>query len=213
MLSEIIVKYNKTKFNIVEKFSNNINVCEESLSIDNGYLKSKFEYFQEQYKNICSEIENLYNYGEDDNYNKNKINAYIHSKNQLCLDTAYLISNDKNNLDLSLKLLEGVDTNLIKAIKGIIYYYNQETNKAKEYLYEYYKSLEFLPKHYLINKVYSLILYKERDYNLAIELMRLALGLKPDDLELHIKLKEMYNAIGDNIGYKIEEQIINMLEE
>lgn len=214
MLSEIIIKYNKAKFNIINKFSDSYkNVCEESLSIDNGYLKSKFEEFQKQYGDICKQIENLYEYGEDDSYNINKINSYIDSRKQLCLETAYLISNDKNNLDLSLKLLDDIETNLTEAIMGIIYYYNGEFNKAKESLYNYYKDLSKLPDHYLINKVYSLILYKEKNYDLSIELMRLAVGLSPDDLDLHIKLREMYNLTGDNISYIVEEQIINMLEE
>lgn len=213
MLSEIVVKYNKAKFDIINKFSDDINICEESLCIDTGYLKSKFENFQKQYKEITTEIEQLYIYGNKDNYNNSKISTFIKKRDNLCIDTAYLISNDIKNIDLSKKLIENFNLDLKIALDGIENYYSGNEEKANSYFEKYYSQLNRLPNHYLINKVYSLILFNRKEYTLAIELMRIAVGINPNDLELHIKLRDMYLSIGNTVGYKIENQIISLLEE
>lgn len=213
MLSDIIVKYNKAKFEVVNKFSdNNINVCEESLCIDKGYLKSKFEDFQKEYKSICDEIENLYTYGENDEYNKSKINKYIEVKNRLCLEIAYLVSNDKKNLDLSRSLIREINTNLIIALDGIESYFLGHVDKARVYFENYYSKLNRLPNHYLINKVYGTILFNDKEYNLALEILRKSVEINPNDLDLHIKLRELYRIKSDIVGLKIEEDIIEILE-
>lgn len=213
MLSEIIVKYNKAKFEMVNRFSDNcINICEESLCIDKGYLKSKFEDFQKQYKEISNEIENLYNYGDKDDYNKSKISTFINTRDNLCLDTAYLVSNDIDNIDLSKKLIQGLNTDLKIAIEGIESYFIGNKQKANECLKNYYSGLNVLPNHYLINKVYGMILFERKEYELSIELMRIAVGINPSDLDLHVKLREMYELTNNADGYKVEDKIIKLLE-
>ncbi|EIF2087108.1 tetratricopeptide repeat protein [Clostridium perfringens] len=213
MLSDIIVKYNKAKFEVVNKFSdNNINVCEESLCIDKGYLKSKFEDFQKEYKSICDKIENLYNYGENDDYNKSKINKYIEVKNRLLFETAYLISNDEKNLDLSKSLISGMNTTFNIALDGVESYLLGDLNKAKVLLGNYYSQLNKLPNHYLINKIYGTILLNEKEYDLALEILKRAVEIIPDDLDLHIKLRALYSIKSDIVGVKIEEDIIELLE-
>lgn len=213
MLSEIIEKYNKAKFEIVNRFSDNyINVCEESLCIDKGYLKSKYEDFRKQYKKISNEIENLYKYGDDDDYNKSKIDKFNNTRDNLCLEIAYLVSNDIDNIDLSKKLIQDLNSDLKIAIDGIENYFKGDKQKANECLNWYYSRLNTLPNHYLINKVYGMVLFEKKEYKLSIELMRIAVGINPSDLELHIKLREMYLLTNNTQGYKVETQIIKLLE-
>lgn len=213
MLSDILIKYNKAKIEFVNKFSdNNINICEESLCIDKGYLKSKFEDFQKKYKLICDEIENLYKYGDKDDYNEAKINKYIESKNRLLLETAYLVSNDESNLDLSKNLIHGMNTNLETALCGIESYYLGNINKAKVCFEDYYSKLSKLPNHYLINKIYGIILFNEKDYELSLEILRKSVEINPNDLDLHIILKDIYIVKNDNVGFETEKSIIEILE-
>ena len=213
MLADIIIKYNKAKFEIINKFSNNnINVCEECLCIDKGYLKSKFDDFKKDYKLISNQIEALYNYGEKDDYNKAKLNNLIKEKNKLLLDISYLISNDKDNLELSKKLIVEMSTSFNNAIDGIISYFNKDFKKAKSLLENYYLQLNTLPNHYLINKIYGTILLNEKEYDLALEILRRAVEIVPDDLDLHIKLRELYSIKSDIVGIKVEEDIIELLE-
>lgn len=213
MISDVILKYNKAKFEMINKFSNNdTNICEESLCIDKGYLKSKFEDFQKEHKLIINEIDNLYTHGDKDDYNNSKIEALIESKNRLCLNISYLISNDMDNLDLSKKLIKDINSNLHLAIDGIINYFSGNTEISYKYMYEYYSSIDLIPQHYLINKIYSLLLVERNEYALAIEIMRRALSVNPSDIELHKKLRDLYAIEKNKIGYEVESQIIHILE-
>lgn len=213
MLSDAIIKYNQAKFEIINKFSSsNVNVFEECLCIDKGYLKSKFEDFQKEYKRLSDEIQNLYKYGEKDDYNTKKIKYYIDCKNKLALETSYLISNDINNIDLSKKLIEGINTNLELALEGISAYSKGDIYNSERYLRKYYNTLDRLPNHYLINKIYSYILFDNENYDLSLELMRIAVGKVPEDIELHKKLANIYMIKSDDISWKIEKQIIELLE-
>lgn len=213
MISDVILKYNKAKFEIINKFSNNdINICEESLCIDKGYLKSKFEDFQKEHKLIINEIDNLYTYGNKDEYNNSKIESLIKTKNVLCLNISYLISNDMDNLHLSKKLIKDINSNLHLAIDGMINYFSGNNVISYNYMQDYYSSIDIIPQHYLINKIYSLLLVERNEYGLAIEVMRRALSVNPSDIELHKKLRGLYEIEKNKIGYKVESQIIHILE-
>ncbi|WP_415346431.1 tetratricopeptide repeat protein, partial [Clostridium perfringens] len=118
----------------------------------------------------------------------------------------------EKNLDLSKSLISEMNTTFNIALDGVESYLLGDLNKAKVLLGNYYSQLNKLPNHYLINKIYGTILLNEKEYDLALEILRRAVEIVPDDLDLHIKLRALYSIKSDIVGIKIEEDIIELLE-
>ena len=88
-----------------------------------------------------------------------------------------------------------------------------QEKKAIETFYGYFKNRKGILNHYLINKVYGLLLYKYEQYNLAIPLLRTATEKRPEDIESHRILKEIYSSLNMRQEEQIEKNILAVLGE
>lgn len=213
MLNTILREYKEAKVKLINRFSDNeVDLAKETMLIDDGYQKAKFDRFKSEYDKLTLEIENFIKYDKQDSYHLAKINHLITKQKNMRIEISFLISNSENNILLSEKLLDDIDVDFKLGIQGLKYYYEDDVKLAKTYFQRYWDALGTIPNHYLINKCYSKILFDEGEYVQALNIMRKAIQFKPEDIELHKNLKEVYKKLGDYKGYEVESNIIYFLQ-
>ena len=82
-----------------------------------------------------------------------------------------------------------------------------------KYLQKYFEiNNNYHINHYLANKVYAELLNKCNEYELSLRYLRQAIKLRPENLELHKNIYDIYVKLGKIKESKIERDIINILE-
>ena len=85
--------------------------------------------------------------------------------------------------------------------------------KALTLFDEYFNKNKYMLEHYLISSIYGKLLYESRQYGKAVILLRKAIEKRPEEVELHLILRDIYIKLGDEKSQDIEESIIRLLEE
>lgn len=214
MLKEIIKAYEDGKIAFINKISQiNTQNVEEVLFLDDGYIRSKIKELKEQYNSLSSEIDLLIKYDKNDEYSKSKISYLREQCKDIKLEIAFLASNNYKNLDNCINLVEDIDTDFKLCIYALRFYYDGNSQRAYQYFGEYFKDKDRFLEHYLINKVYGELLFSIKEYNASANVLRKAVEKRPEDIEIHRILKEIYKLNGQLIEEKIEESILNLLED
>jgi tetratricopeptide (TPR) repeat protein len=75
----------------------------------------------------------------------------------------------------------------------------------------YFREYGNVEKHYLVNKVFGLLLYEKSQYKKAIPFLSYALGFVPDDKEVLKTLDECYQQTGEDGRHKVIADINSLL--
>lgn len=214
MIKGVIKSYNNAKLAIIQKLSDSEEgIVQETDFLDDGIIEIKIERLKKNYSMVNQELEMLSKYDKKDSYNADKIEGLRTKKNEISFEIAFLGSNSFNSLDTCANLIKEMDTDFKDCILALQYYKVGQEKKAIETFYGYFKNRKGILNHYLINKVYGLLLYKYEQYNLAIPLLRTATEKRPEDIESHRILKEIYSSLNMRQEEQIEKNILAVLGE
>ena len=214
MIKGVIKSYNNAKLAIIQKLSDSEEgIVQETDFLDDGIIEIKIERLKKNYSMVNQELEMLSKYDKKDSYNADKIEGLRTKKNEISFEIAFLGSNSFNSLDTCANLIKEMDTDFKDCILALQYYKVGQEKKAFEIFYGYFKNRKGILNHYLINKVYGLLLYKYEQYNLAIPLLRTATEKRPEDIESHRILKEIYSSLNMRQEEQIEKNILAVLGE
>lgn len=215
MIKELVREYKNIKISAINKLSGvEESLYDENLFLDDGFLYSKIEKLKADYNNIIKEIENIVKYDvKNDEHKNNKLIEKMHKKDSILLELAFLSSNDFSQLEISKKILDNIDTDFTLCVQGLIYYKEGNMIDSFKYLQKYFEiNNNYHINHYLANKVYAELLNKCNEYELSLRYLRQAIKLRPENLELHKNIYDIYVKLGKIKESKIERDIINILE-
>jgi hypothetical protein len=213
LLKDIIKGYKESKIAIIQRFSGSEGgIYDETNFLDDGYIRVSIDRLKKEHSEIDNEIEILMKYTKQDSSTLEKQQKLIMRKQEIRLEMAFLASNNLSNIDSCMNLIEELSTDFKLCLIALRYYDNRDNKKAFEAFYEYFKDRTVLLEHYLINKVYGVLLYNLKQFDLSIALLRKAAEKRPEDIEVHRILRDIYSITNRNCEENIELSIIRLLE-
>lgn len=212
LVGNSIKTYKDARISIIKKLSKVSNYSSELSFLDEGYIISRIDDLKAEYNSVNNEL-NLLSYDNKmDKYKKDKTIYLNNRQRSVYIEMALLGSNNFNNLDQCINLLEGIDNDLIECIQALKLYHLGCEGEAFEKFYNYFTRNRFLIEHYLINRVYGEMLFKAGQHDIAKVYLKKAVEKRPEDIEVHRFLKDIYCKLGDKTAFLVEESIIDMLD-
>ena len=189
------------------------NINEEVVFIDDVYIEKILKRFTKEYNSISMEIKKILQYSKRDEYSTKKINELLLKQDELVIKSMFIITNDEQYVDRAVKALDKIKRNVDykKGLEAVLRYKEGKQYESELLFKEYYSNLNKLPNHYLINKIYAEIMIKKKEYKIAIDLLRKSIEIRPDDIELHIKINKIYKYLNMNKEMEVENVIIKLL--
>ena len=171
LIADIFSEIRKAKYSFIDDMAGvNEDTIKEDQFLDKGYVKYKIVKLKKMIKNEAS----------------------LEKKKEFLNELAFYMSNDKEYVSESLKCIEDVSSKFKECIHGVEEYLDEDFEKAYDLISENYKSTHRVKKHFLINKVYGILLVKNEKYEKAIEILKIALSICPEDIECYRALEEAY---------------------
>ena len=204
MINEIVTGYNSFKIKLANKLGDGAEGLFDELEfLDDSLIKSRIDYIKKISKLIDEEIKEAK--GE-------KLAYLLNKKQESIFERVILASNNIKNIDFCLQMID--ENNDFKiCLKALKEYDLGNKIKALTLFDEYFNKNKYMLEHYLISSIYGKLLYESRQYGKAVILLRKAIEKRPEEVELHLILRDIYIKLGDEKSQDIEESIIRLLEE
>lgn len=122
----------------------------------------------------------------------------------------FWMSNSFTGLDSCEKLAEGYEFPFMQCVAALKKYHAGDHDGALELLEMHYRKYKSVEGHFLVNKVFGLLLAEKGLVQKAIPFLTYALQLKPDDTECLVALKKCYRQQDNAIGQKVAEELLAM---
>lgn len=204
-LGDLVARYQEFKYGIINDMADSAeDFVNDTWFIDKGNIISKANYYK-------SEIENLDRHIAKCNIDQDALNNLKIEKDKLQYSLAYVLSNDIDYVSESLNYLEGVNSSLRDCIYGIEEHLNGNEDDALKLMEDNYGYLQESENHFLINKIYGILLVKEGRYFEGLPLLKIALNLVPEDIECYYFLAKAYENTLKMDEKKIVDEIIDLL--
>ncbi|WP_303816644.1 hypothetical protein [Selenomonas ruminantium] len=206
--------YNKSRLKAVEALLGDENFFrEECTFFDDGRVKSGIDRIKGDYQKLVTEIDFVKNTCQQDKDYKARLDYLYQRQYELLILMAYQSSQNPKNIDSAIKLLDGLNTPLEQGLKGLQFYFNENKEEAYKSLCSYAQNPKVFGCHYLMNKVYGLLLIEGNRFQQAIPFLLIAAKNCPEDLEIHQGLATCYAQTNNQTGVNNEYSIIKLLEE
>lgn len=212
MLEKIAILYHKAQMGFVSGLSGTSSgVIEETSFYDVGYMQTQTGRVQKELKRITSEIETALEVKDNSDYGRKHLLGLMEQREQLLYQMIFLASNSFKNLDYCVKLAEGHPFVFMQCVKGLQAYDAGNKEKAFGYLESYYKEHGSVEEHYLVNKVFGLLLAEKGQYKKAVPFLTYALQFMPDDVESLNVLKRCYQQLKETDRERVVSEILAVL--
>lgn len=192
MINSIVKHYQQSKMSIITKLSGEYDILDECELLDDGYIFAKTEKIKKRLAYIEQEIQNLIQFQTNESFKNQKIHTFLKEQQSLHYSFSFLISNNIQYVSQSLDLLENEKTDFTIALKGLKAYKEQNEQDAFRLLMTFYENKKKPIEHYLVNKVFGRLLMNNQAVKESIPFLRKALEKKPNDIEIHRWLYNIY---------------------
>lgn len=212
MLDKIVSTYRKAKMSVISDLSGTVgDVLDETSFYDLGYMQSQIKRIQNEVARISKELEINVELDEKSEYAVNKRQELIGQREVLLMHMIYLASNSFKNLEDCKKMAKGYRFSFMECVDGLQEYNAGNKNNAFDILENYFNNYGRVKKHFLINKVFGLLLLDRNEYQKATPYLTCALQFVPDDIETLEALKICYEKL--DIGYRVAilDEILSVL--
>lgn len=212
MLDKIVSTYRKAKMSVISDLSGTVgDVLDETSFYDLGYMQSQIKRIQNEIARISKELEINVELDEKSEYAVNKRQELIGQREVLLMHMIYLASNSFKNLEDCKKMAKGYRFSFMECVDGLQEYNAGNKNNAFDILENYFNNYGRVKNHFLINKVFGLLLMDRNEYQKAAPYLTCALQFVPDDIEALEALKICYEKL--DIGYRVAilDEILSVL--
>lgn len=212
MLDKIVSTYRKAKMSVISDLSGTVgDILDETSFYDLGYMQSQIKRIQNEVARISKELEINVELDEKSEYAVNKRQELIGQREVLLMHMIYLASNSFKNLEDCKKMAKGYRFSFMECVDGLQEYNAGNKNNAFDILENYFNNYGRVKKHFLINKVFGLLLLDRNEYQKATPYLTCALQFVPDDIETLETLKICYEKL--DIGYRVAilDEILSVL--
>lgn len=212
MLDSVMTAYHKLRQGLIDTFAGVDGIAyEETRFYDLGYMQAQMSHIQKELRTVedslTSSVKNESSTTEVNNYRNN----LMERREMLIFHMIFTMSNSFSNLDNCRKLAEGHDYKFMICVDGLEEYKKGNKGRAFDLIEGYYREYGNIENHFLLNKVFGLLLFEANQYQKAIPFLSYALGFMPDDREPLNALDECYKKTGNDKQHKILADINSLL--
>jgi tetratricopeptide (TPR) repeat protein len=211
MLDKIVTLYRKAEMGAISGLSGaGVDVINETGFYDAGYMQSQISIIQKELKQVTSKIEASMSSDETDSIKKYR-SELMRQREQLLFQMIFLASNSFNNLDDCAKMAEGHNIGFMQCVRGLQEYHIGNKDKAFNLLESYYREFGSVEEHFLINKVFGILLADRGQYKKAVSFLTYALQFVPDDIESLNVLQKCYQMENQSDRKAVVGEILAVL--
>ena len=212
MLEKVVVLYRKAEIGLVSGLSGaTAKVIEETRFYDVGYMQTQISRIQKELRNIENEVKTSFEIQDNSDYGKKRRSELMVQREQLLFRMVFLASNSFKNLDDCVKMADGHNIAFMQCVQGLLEYRAGRRDNAFKMLETYYREYGSVEEHFLVNKVFGLLLAEKRLYQKAAPFLTYALQFIPDDMETLKELRSCYSQMGETERYEVIEDILTVL--
>lgn len=135
----------------------------------------------------------------------------VEQREHLLFHMVFLASNSFGNLDSCVGLADGYHWEFMSCVQALKEFQIGQKDKAFQMLEAYYRQHGSVEEHFLINKVFGLLLADKGEYQKAIPFLTYALQFIPDDMECLERLKLCYQQDGNADRVAIIGEVLSVL--
>ncbi|MDY3741251.1 MAG: hypothetical protein SO022_12500 [Selenomonadaceae bacterium] len=214
MFSSMIEKYNKEKLKLVQDLvGDGMLFYDETTFISDEEISVRISNLQEEYGAITKEVEFLQQYGKKDQDTKTRLSYLANKARDIREMIAFWASNSKLNLNYCASLLENNNSRFQMCISAIKDFYNDKHKDAFQKINQFLLDGGDFYKHYLLNKIFGILLCEIHRYEKAEKFILRAIKLRPDDVQLHEILCNVYEKTNCKDKQALEERISMLLKD
>lgn len=212
MLEKVVTLYRKAEMGIVSGLSGaTAKVIEETRFYDVGYMQTQISRIQKELRNIENEVKTSLEIQDNSDYGKKHRSELMVQREQLLFRMVFLASNSFKNLDDCVKMADGHNFVFMQCVQGLLEYRAGCRDNAFKMLETYYWEHGNVEEHFLVNKVFGLLLAEKRLYQKAAPFLTYALQFIPDDMEALKALRSCYRQMGETERCGVVEEILMVL--
>ena len=213
MLDTIMNAFQKAKRGIIGMFSGTLDTSyEETCFYDLGYMQVRLKAIQKELASVDEQLKNSISTEANTDSVKKHRNELAKQRELLLFHMLFLMSNSFANMDNCKKIAQGHDFKFMDCVNGMIAYQTGDKNKAFDLIDAYFSEYGEVNDHFLINKVFGLLLMNKGDYNRAAKRLSYALQFIPDDMETLSAVRTCYQKNGNFKSERVIAEITSMLE-
>ena len=212
MLEKIVTLYRKAEMGVISGLSGvSAGVIDEVSFYDVGYMQSQIGRIQKELKRITGELETTLEIKDNSDYGKKHTAELMEQRQRLLFHMVFLASNSFKNLDDCIRMAEGHKFTFMQCVQALKEYQSGSKNKAFQLLEAYYREYGSVEEHYLVNKVFGLLMAENGFYAKAVPFLTYALQFVPDDTESLDMLKVCYGQMNKSGRETIISEILALL--
>ncbi len=212
MLDSVMTAYQQIRHGLIGTLSGSDGITYEEVNFyDLGYMQTMLAHIKKELKSVedslSSSIKNEASTAEVNTYR----NDLMKRRELLIYNMIFLLSNSFSNIENCKKIADGHTYEFMICVEGLDEYHKGNKDKAFELIEGYFKEYGSVESHYLINKVFGLLLYEKDRYEKAIPFLSYALGFVPDDEECLKVLNNCYQKSGELEKQRVISDICSLL--
>ncbi|MEH7009209.1 hypothetical protein V7087_00060 [Neobacillus niacini] len=212
MLNKLIHTYQNTKLAAVKRFSDQeYDILEEPGFLDDGFIRMKIEGLKKELKKIDQQLEQLLHYDKQDDYHKQKVAYFMEQKDYIHFHMAFLASNGINSLEFAKQLIQEMNIDFSMCIEALLHHKKGNDPVAFELFQRYFSTHPEPLDHFLINKIYGLLLMNRNELENSARYLRKAAEKRPEDQEVHVYIVQVYESLGWMEQAQVHKVIVQML--
>ncbi len=213
LISDSAILYRKAQMSVVSALSDvTETILEEVSFFDRGYMESMSRRIERKLKSKKVELDTINDMDKQDDYYISKKKELEEDILKLRFRLIFFASNIVRNLSKCEKVASDNHMNFVQCIKGMRLYFDGDSQKSFELLAPYLEKQGAVEDHFLLNKVFGLLLMEKGQLAAAIPYLSSALKHNPDDRKCLIALKTCLNSSGRNEHSKYVNNVLETLE-
>ncbi len=212
MLEKIVTLYRKAEMDLMSSLSGvSTNVLEETSFYDVGSMQTRISRIQKELKRITKELEISLELKDMSDYGKKQRTELLQQREQLLFQMIFLASNSFSNLEDCVQMAAGHKFAFMQCVTALQEYQRGQKKQAFSLLEDYYRKYGSVEDHYLINKVFGLLLAEQGKYKKASMFLNYALQFIPDDTECLQVFATCYRQLREIDKESIIQEVLDVL--
>ena len=186
-------------------------VLDETSFYDVGYMQTQINRIKKELSRVSNDLKVQYDIKDNTDSWKRRTGELIQEREQLLLQMIFLASNSFANLDSCVSMAEGHNYDFMRCVNGLLAYQRGNKQEAYQVLEAFIREHGTIDGHFLINKVYGLLLMERNMHQKAISYLSCALQHIPTDTECLNGLKECYQVCGNTKRASVVSDVLALL--
>lgn len=212
MIEKLAAGYRKAQMGVLSGLAGVTgSILDETAFYDAGYMDAQVKRVQKQIEDVTKELKICMDMKDGSEYGMNKKSELFTRRGQLVHQLVFLASNSFKNLGDCVKIAERHDYPFMKCVEGLMAYDSGQKERAFAILESYFKEHKSVEGHFLVNKVFGILLAERGQGGKAVPFLTYALQFMPDDMECLDTLKGCYESQGDKGKAAVVSEVFGLL--